>query len=177
MRNGGILKKKISYEGMVSPYDEKAREEMIAKSQQMGVPMIDINGTIIMASAGRNRQGSGTVNIFRMTYDLIILGGGPTNGGGICLQEKNQNASNHDAFVTIGVPRKSKILSVSNPSPALKWLKNWKKHLRAQEDIEIKDGLKVLAIEKQNENFLVKTNKEEFLNQNNFNPLGSHYHD
>lgn len=40
--------KKISYEEHDVAADEKAREEMIAKSQQMGVPMIDINGTIII---------------------------------------------------------------------------------------------------------------------------------
>ncbi|MEK9168515.1 MAG: glutaredoxin domain-containing protein, partial [Patescibacteria group bacterium] len=37
-----------SYEEHDVAADEKAREEMIAKSQQMGVPMIDINGTIII---------------------------------------------------------------------------------------------------------------------------------
>ena len=40
--------KKISYEEHDVAADEKAREEMIAKSLQMGVPMIDINGTIII---------------------------------------------------------------------------------------------------------------------------------
>jgi glutaredoxin-like YruB-family protein len=40
--------KNISYEERDVAGDEKAREEMIAKSQQMGVPMIDIDGTIII---------------------------------------------------------------------------------------------------------------------------------
>ncbi len=40
--------KNIGYEEHDIAGDEKAREEMIAKSQQMGVPMIDIDGTIII---------------------------------------------------------------------------------------------------------------------------------
>lgn len=45
--------KNISYEEYDVVADEKAREEMIAKSQQMGVPVIDIDGTIII---GFNRS-------------------------------------------------------------------------------------------------------------------------
>ncbi len=45
--------KNISYEEYDVAADEKAREEMIAKSQQMGVPVIDINGAIII---GFNRS-------------------------------------------------------------------------------------------------------------------------
>lgn len=40
--------KNICYEECDIAGDEKAREEMIAKSQQMGVPVIDINGAIII---------------------------------------------------------------------------------------------------------------------------------
>ncbi len=45
--------KNICYEEYDVAADEKAREEMIAKSQQMGVPVIDINGAIII---GFNRS-------------------------------------------------------------------------------------------------------------------------
>ncbi|MDP3015155.1 MAG: glutaredoxin domain-containing protein [bacterium] len=40
--------KNICYEEYDVAADEKASEEMIAKSQQMGVPVIDINGAIIV---------------------------------------------------------------------------------------------------------------------------------
>ncbi len=38
----------ISYENFDVSSDEKAQEEMIKKSHQMGVPVIDIDGTIIV---------------------------------------------------------------------------------------------------------------------------------
>ena len=40
--------KGIEYEEADVSSDMKAREEMISKSSQMGVPVIDINGTIIV---------------------------------------------------------------------------------------------------------------------------------
>jgi len=39
---------KVNYEEYNVAVDEKAREEMIAKSHQMGVPVIDIEGEIIV---------------------------------------------------------------------------------------------------------------------------------
>ena len=38
----------IAYESYDVAEDEKAREEMIQKSKQMGVPVIDIDGKIIV---------------------------------------------------------------------------------------------------------------------------------
>lgn len=38
----------INYENHDVSSDEKAQEEMIKKSHQMGVPVIDIDGTIIV---------------------------------------------------------------------------------------------------------------------------------
>ena len=38
----------INYENYDVSTDEKAQEEMINKSHQMGVPVIDIDGTIIV---------------------------------------------------------------------------------------------------------------------------------
>lgn len=40
--------KNITYEEFDVSTDEKARNEMFEKSQQMGVPVIDINGEIII---------------------------------------------------------------------------------------------------------------------------------
>ena len=40
--------KGVSYEDYDVSTDEKAQAEMIAKSQQMGVPVIDIDGKIII---------------------------------------------------------------------------------------------------------------------------------
>lgn len=45
--------KNVSYETYDVSGDEKAQKEMIAKSGQMGVPVIDINNKIII---GFNRQ-------------------------------------------------------------------------------------------------------------------------
>lgn len=39
--------KNVQYEERDVTTDEKAREEMIQKSGQMGVPVIDIDGTIV----------------------------------------------------------------------------------------------------------------------------------
>jgi glutaredoxin 3 len=38
----------LEYEDYDVTQDEKAQEEMIAKSHQLGVPVIDIDGTIIV---------------------------------------------------------------------------------------------------------------------------------
>ena len=38
----------IEYQDFDISIDEKAREELVAKSHQMGVPVVDINGTIIV---------------------------------------------------------------------------------------------------------------------------------
>ncbi len=41
-------KNNVKYQEINVEEDEKAAEEMIEKSGQMGVPVIDINGTIIV---------------------------------------------------------------------------------------------------------------------------------
>ncbi|HDH31174.1 MAG TPA: NrdH-redoxin [Candidatus Wolfebacteria bacterium] len=41
-------KNDVEYEELDVTNDEKARQEMIDKSHQMGVPVLDINGTIIV---------------------------------------------------------------------------------------------------------------------------------
>ena len=38
----------IAYQEHNVVVDERAREEMFAKSHQMGVPVIDVNGTIVV---------------------------------------------------------------------------------------------------------------------------------
>jgi len=43
-----LTEKGVEYEDLNVADDEKAREEMIEKSGQMGVPVLDINGTIIV---------------------------------------------------------------------------------------------------------------------------------
>ncbi len=40
--------KKVAYDAIDVTTDEKARDEMIQKSGQMGVPVIDIDGEIIV---------------------------------------------------------------------------------------------------------------------------------
>ncbi len=48
-----LKKRNVGYEELNIADDEKARQEMIDKSHQLGVPVIDINGVII---AGFNRS-------------------------------------------------------------------------------------------------------------------------
>lgn len=43
-----LKSKNISFEEFNVQNDMKAREEMVKKSNQMGVPVLDINGTIII---------------------------------------------------------------------------------------------------------------------------------
>ncbi len=43
-----LKKKKVSYREINVAEDEKARDELVEKSGQMGVPVIDIDGTIIV---------------------------------------------------------------------------------------------------------------------------------
>jgi len=39
---------KIAYQALDVASDKEAREEMISKSQQMGVPVIDVDGDIVV---------------------------------------------------------------------------------------------------------------------------------
>lgn len=43
-----LKKKKVKFTNLDVSSDEKARKEMIKKSKQMGVPVIDIDGKIII---------------------------------------------------------------------------------------------------------------------------------
>ena len=43
-----LKKRKVSFREMDVTEDEKARDELVEKSGQMGVPVIDIDGTIIV---------------------------------------------------------------------------------------------------------------------------------
>lgn len=43
-----LKSRNISFEELNVQEDMKAREEMVKKSNQMGVPVLDINGTIII---------------------------------------------------------------------------------------------------------------------------------
>jgi len=43
-----LKERNVDYEDYDVSQDEKAQKEMIAKSHQLGVPVIDIDGTIII---------------------------------------------------------------------------------------------------------------------------------
>ena len=47
-----LEEKKVKFEDIDVGADHKAAEEMVEKSGQMGVPVTDINGTIIVTSDG-----------------------------------------------------------------------------------------------------------------------------
>jgi len=53
MAKNYFKEKGVDYEEADVSADEKAREEMMNKSHQMGVPVIDVNGSIIV---GFNRS-------------------------------------------------------------------------------------------------------------------------
>lgn len=46
----------IAYEEFNVAADEKAREDMFNKSHQMGVPVIDVDGTIVVGFDKRNLE-------------------------------------------------------------------------------------------------------------------------
>jgi glutaredoxin 3 len=46
----------IAYEEHNVAADQQAREEMFAKSHQMGVPVIDVDGTIVIGFDKRNLE-------------------------------------------------------------------------------------------------------------------------
>jgi glutaredoxin 3 len=46
----------IQYEERNVAVDEKSREEMFAKSRQMGVPVIDVDGTIVIGFDKKNLE-------------------------------------------------------------------------------------------------------------------------
>mgnify|MGYP001577007539 CR=1 FL=1 len=114
-----------------------------------------------------------------MIYDLIILGGGPAGvaAGIYAARKKIKTLLITDTFggqsvIASEIKNFVGFKSISG----LEMAKKMEEHLRAQEDIEIKDGKKILGIEKQNGNFLVKTNNEEFFESKTlFIALGSRY--
>jgi glutaredoxin len=46
----------IQYDERNVAVDEKSREEMFAKSRQMGVPVIDVEGTIVIGFDKKNLE-------------------------------------------------------------------------------------------------------------------------
>ncbi len=51
-----FTKNGVAYEEHNVAEDEKAREDMFAKSHQMGVPVIDVDGTIVIGFDKRNLE-------------------------------------------------------------------------------------------------------------------------
>ncbi len=98
-----------------------------------------------------------------MVYDLIIVGGGPAGiAAGIYAARKKiktllvTDTFGGQAMIAGEIKNFIGFKSISG----IEMAKKLEEHLRAQEGIEIKDGRKILAIEKQNENFSIKTGKE-----------------
>src|SRR3989344_1876103 len=106
-----------------------------------------------------------------MTYDLIIIGGGPAGTAAavyaarkrlqtllIASEWGGQSVVSEQIYNWIGTP------SLSGNELA----ENFKKHVLANTEgadstLKVKDGEKVLTIEKKGEEFAVKTESEEFL--------------
>lgn len=114
-----------------------------------------------------------------MIYDLIIVGGGPAGiaAGIYAARKKIETLLITDTFggQSVIAGRIENFIGFKSIS-GIEMAKKLEEHLRAQEGIEIKDGRKILAIEKQNENFLVKTDKEEsFESKTLLIALGSRY--
>ena len=51
-----FAKNNVQYKELNVATDTKAREEMLEKSQQLGVPVIDIDGTIIIGFDKKNLE-------------------------------------------------------------------------------------------------------------------------
>jgi glutaredoxin len=51
-----FAKNNVQYEELNVATDQKAREDMLEKSQQLGVPVIDIDGTIIIGFDKKNLE-------------------------------------------------------------------------------------------------------------------------
>ncbi len=51
-----FAKNNVQYDELNVATDMKAREEMLEKSQQLGVPVIDVDGTIIIGFDKKNLE-------------------------------------------------------------------------------------------------------------------------
>lgn len=51
-----FVKNNVQYEELNVATDQKAREDMLEKSQQLGVPVIDVDGTIIIGFDKKNLE-------------------------------------------------------------------------------------------------------------------------
>ena len=51
-----FVKNNVAYEELNVATDMKAREDMLEKSQQLGVPVIDVGGTIIIGFDKKNLE-------------------------------------------------------------------------------------------------------------------------
>lgn len=114
-----------------------------------------------------------------MTYDLIILGGGPAGiaAGIYAARKKIKTLLITDTFggQSVIAGKIENFIGFKSIS-GVEMAKKLEEHLRTQEDIEIKEGRKVSTIEKQNEIFSIKTDKEEFFESKTvLIALGSHY--
>lgn len=99
-----------------------------------------------------------------MIYDLIIIGGGPGGvAGGVYAARKRiktlllAETFGGQSFVSADIQNWIGTKSVSG----FEFSKMLEEHLRAQEDIEIIDGVLVEKVTKENGAFKVKTNDEE----------------
>lgn len=114
-----------------------------------------------------------------MTYDLIIAGGGPAGiAAGIYAARKKiktlliTDTFGGQAVIAGKIENFIGFKSISGVEMA----KKLEEHLRTQEGIEIKDGRKISAIEKQSGFFSIKTDREEFFKSKTLLiSLGSHY--
>lgn len=114
-----------------------------------------------------------------MLYDLIILGGGPAGiAAGIYAARKKiktlliTDTFGGQAVIAGKIENFIGFKSISGVEMA----KKLEEHLRAQEGIEIKDGQKISAIEKQSGIFSIKTDGEDFFESKTvLIALGSRY--
>jgi len=104
--------------------------------------------------------------MFFVMYDIIIIGGGPAGvSAGVYAARKKLNT----LMITETIGGQSSVsASIENwigdiSIKGFEFAQRLEKHLRAQEDMEVKTGTRVKNVDKSGDHFVVKTDKEESL--------------
>lgn len=99
-----------------------------------------------------------------LMYDVVIIGGGP---GGVAAGVYSARKKMKTLFLTDTIGGQSSVsATIENwigdiTIKGFEFAQKLEKHLRAQEDIEIKTGEKVAAVKKREQDFVVETEKGE----------------
>ena len=164
---------KVKFGDLDISKNSKAAKEMIEKSEQKGVPVIDFNGEIIVGFDREKLEKlvkSRPKKIVKENYDLGIIGGGGTGlaaamyGARLGMKTLVLGTTS-DTELPIGgvittthlVENYPGFIKLSGPELA----KKIEDHARSYDLVELKEE-KVTEVEKKKGCFLIKTNKGEY---------------